>query len=51
MIYSLEAPHINEARDKKMDELETLMAMNEKKVRNALHIFPVSQTGMAGSSR
>jgi hypothetical protein len=37
MIYSLEAPHINEARDKKMDELENLMDMNEKKVRHALH--------------
>ena len=36
MIYRLEAPHINEAEDKKMDELETLMAVNEKKVRNAL---------------
>jgi hypothetical protein len=36
MIYSLEAPHINEAQDKKMDELENLMAMNEKKVRDAL---------------
>lgn len=36
MIYSLEAPHINEAEDKKMDELEKLMAANEKKVRNAL---------------
>jgi hypothetical protein len=37
MIYSLEAPHINEAQDKKMDELENLMGTNEKKVRNALH--------------
>jgi hypothetical protein len=36
MIYSLEAPHINEAQDKKMDELEALMGTNEKKVRNAL---------------
>jgi hypothetical protein len=36
MIYSLEAPHINEAQNKKMDELENLMGMNEKKVRNAL---------------
>ena len=36
MIYSLEAPHINEAQDKKMDELENLMGTNEKKVRNAL---------------
>lgn len=36
MIYSLEAPHINEAQDKKMDELETLMGTNEKKVRSAL---------------
>jgi Four helix bundle sensory module for signal transduction len=36
MIYSLEAPHINEAQDKKMDELETLMGMNEKKARTAL---------------
>ena len=36
MIYSLEAPHINEAQDKKMDELENLMGMNETKVRNAL---------------
>jgi hypothetical protein len=36
MIYRLEAPHINEAEDKKMDELEILMAVNEKKVRNAL---------------
>jgi hypothetical protein len=37
VIYSLEAPHINEAQDKKMDELENLMGMNEKKVRNALN--------------
>jgi hypothetical protein len=36
MIYSLEAPHINEAEDEKMDELENLMAANEKKARNAL---------------
>ena len=36
MIYSLEAPHINEAEDKKMDELENLMAANEKKTLNAL---------------
>ena len=36
MIYSLEAPHIDEAQDKKMDEMENLMAMNEKRVRNAL---------------
>ncbi len=36
MIYSLEAPHISEAEDKKMDELEKLMAMNERKVRDAL---------------
>lgn len=36
MIYSLEAPHINEAQDIKMDELEKLMGMNEIKVRNAL---------------
>jgi hypothetical protein len=36
MIYSLEAPHINEAEDEKMDELENLMAANEKKTRNAL---------------
>ncbi len=36
MIYSLEAPHINEAEDKKMDDLENLMAANEKKARNAL---------------
>jgi hypothetical protein len=36
MIYSLEAPHINEAQDKKMDKLENLMGVNEKKARNAL---------------
>jgi hypothetical protein len=36
VIYSLEAPHINEAEDKKMDELENLMAVNERKVRDAL---------------
>jgi hypothetical protein len=36
MIYSLEAPHINEAQDEKMDKLEYLMGMNEKKVRDAL---------------
>jgi hypothetical protein len=35
-IYSLEAPHINEAQDEKMDALENLMGMNEKKVRDAL---------------
>ena len=36
MIYSLEAPHIAEAQDKKMDEMENLMGMNERRVRNAL---------------
>jgi hypothetical protein len=36
MIYILEAPHINEAWDQKMDELENLMGRNEKKVRSAL---------------
>jgi hypothetical protein len=36
MIYSLEAPHISEARDEKMDEMEAVMAVNEKKVRTAL---------------
>jgi hypothetical protein len=36
MIYSLEAPHISEAQDEKMDELENLMVNNEKKVRDAL---------------
>jgi len=36
MIYSLEAPHINEAQDQKMDELENLMGTNQKKVRDAL---------------
>ncbi len=35
-IYSLEAPHIDEAQDKKMDELENRMGMNEKKARDAL---------------
>jgi hypothetical protein len=37
MIYSLEAPHINEAQDQKMDKLENLMGTNEEKVRSALH--------------
>jgi hypothetical protein len=36
MIYRLEAPHIDEAQDEKMDKLEYLMGMNEKKVRDAL---------------
>jgi hypothetical protein len=36
IIYRLEAPHIDEAEDKKMDEMEALMALNEKKVRTAL---------------
>jgi hypothetical protein len=36
MIYSLEAPHIAEAQDKKMDEMENLMGMNERRARNAL---------------
>jgi hypothetical protein len=36
VIYSLEAPHINESQDKKMDELENLMAVKEKKVRDVL---------------
>jgi hypothetical protein len=40
MIYSLEAPHINESMDKKMDELENLMGTHEKKVRNALNNLP-----------
>lgn len=40
MIYSLEAPHINEAQDKKMDELENLMGVNEKKVLTALRNLP-----------
>jgi hypothetical protein len=40
MIYSLEAPHINESMDKKMDELEKLMGVHEKKVRNALNNLP-----------
>ena len=35
-IYGLEAPHINESQDKKMDELERRMGMNEKKVRDAM---------------
>jgi hypothetical protein len=38
-IYSLEAPHIKEAEDEKMDELEKLMGMNEKQVRDALQNF------------
>jgi hypothetical protein len=36
-IYSLEAPHINEAKDQKMDAMEKVMAADEKKVREALH--------------
>jgi hypothetical protein len=35
-IYNLEAPHIKEAQDEKMDELENLMSINEKKVHDAL---------------
>jgi hypothetical protein len=35
-IYSLEAPHINESQDKKMDDLENIMAVKEKKIRDAL---------------
>ncbi|MCE5264951.1 MAG: hypothetical protein LLG97_15650 [Deltaproteobacteria bacterium] len=36
MIYSLEAPHINEALDKKMDDLENWMAANGEKAHAAL---------------
>jgi hypothetical protein len=49
MIYSLETPHINEARDEKMDEMEALMAMYEKKVRTALRNLS-RLTGRRGKS-
>jgi hypothetical protein len=59
MIYGLEAPHINEARDEKMDEMEALMAMYEKKVRHALRNLsrltdrrgkvPIDETSLAFS--
>jgi hypothetical protein len=37
MIYSLQAPHINEAQDKKMDELEIVMGTSEQKVRTYIN--------------
>jgi dGTP triphosphohydrolase len=36
IIYTLQAPHINEARDAKMDEIESVMNTREKAVRSAL---------------
>jgi hypothetical protein len=36
-IYSLQAPHINEADDTKMDEIESVMRANEKRVRSAVN--------------
>jgi hypothetical protein len=36
-IYNLQAPHINEARDTKMDEIESVMKANEKKVRSSFN--------------
>ena len=35
MIYTLQAPHINEAKDAKMDEIESVMKAKEKAVRSA----------------
>jgi len=37
MIYNLQAPHINEALDTKMDEIESVMKANEKRVRNSFN--------------
>ena len=37
MIYNLQAPHINEALDIKMDEIESVMKANEKRVRNSFN--------------
>lgn len=34
-IYNLQAPHISEARDGKMDEIESVMRASEKKVRDS----------------
>jgi hypothetical protein len=42
-IYSLEAPHINEARDRKMDDLEKRMDTNEKMARGALRRLSQNQ--------
>jgi hypothetical protein len=36
-IYNLQAPHINEALDTKMDEIESVMKANEKRVRNSFN--------------
>ncbi len=36
-IYNLQAPHINEAMDTKMDEIESVMKANEKRVRKSLN--------------
>jgi uncharacterized protein YoaH (UPF0181 family) len=35
-VYNLQSPHIDEARDEKMDEIESLMKANEKRARAAL---------------
>ena len=35
MIYTLQSPHINEAQDAKMDEIESVMKAKEKTVRSA----------------
>ena len=36
-IYNLQAPHINEALDAKMDEIESAMKANEKRVRSSFN--------------
>ena len=36
-IYNLQAPHINEAQDTKMDEIESVMKANEKRVRSSFN--------------
>ena len=35
-VYNLQAPHIDEAQDAKMDEIESIMKSNEKRARAAL---------------
>jgi hypothetical protein len=49
MIYSLQSPHINEAQDKKMDELEIIMGTSEQRVRSDLSNL-IRLTGSQGKA-